>query len=1185
MFSAICGRTKIIAGVTITVVFCQNLNYQHCNNDNKEMSKIFSGVADGAEALAISRTLQNNTNAVIYICVDETRMYNLAESLRFFTGINPILFPAWDCLPYDRVSPNSAQISLRISALKEILECKTSRTSSAPVVVITTVNAALQRVITEDSVISRHMVIKNGSIHSFASLTKFLEDASYNRCGKVMEVGEYVVRGGIIDIFPTGYNKPVRIEFFDNAVESIKTFDAISQITDDDIQKVELLAISEASLDVDSIERFRSGYRSYFGARNKDDALYESISVGRKFAGFEHWLPLFHEKMATLFNYLPDATVIMPAMADAAVDERFVQIHEFYNNRKINIGKSNKLLQSGIYNALPPELLYLTEAEFKTITENKGVKLSPFSDSLDLNLSTVSGKSFAAERGSGLFETLKEHFAALNSTGTKVIIACTSEGSADRISQMLVENGINVARLESYLDIKSPISIAVIPIEKGFVGSHLAVITEQDIFGDRIARPHRRKRKIENFFAEAANFALGQLIVHREHGIGRFEGLVSVEAGGAPHDCLKLIYEGDDKLFVPVENIEIISAFGGETEGIKLDKLGAASWQSRKARVKERIKIAADELIKIAAERELKHTDEMHPDEGIFNEFCARFPYTETEDQERAIADVLEDMASGIPTERLICGDVGFGKTEVALRAAFAAVANNPHSGNEPKKQVVIIGPTTLLARQHYRTFSERFRGMPYVIRQLSRMVTTAEAKETRKMMENGDVDIVIGTHALISKETKLKNLALVIIDEEQHFGVKQKERLKELKADVHVISLSATPIPRTMQMALSGIRKLSLITTPPVDRLAVRTYVMPVDMVVIKEALMREYFRGGRSFYVAPRIKDLDDVIASLKEFVPELKFAVAHGQMTPTDLDGVMNDFYDGKFDILLSTNIVESGLDVPSANTIIIHRSDMFGLSQLYQLRGRVGRGKQRAYAYLTTPYFKNLSPNALRRLEVMQSLDALGAGFSVASHDMDIRGFGNLLGEEQSGQVREVGVELYQQMLEEAVLNAKKNLKNEQAITAEREWSPQINLGLPVMIPEDYVEDLSLRLGLYRRAANLSNADELDAFAVELTDRFGKIPNEVQNLLSIMKIKQLCRSINVERIDVGPKGVVIGFRNSTFANPDKLVDFIARHSQYVKLRPDQRIFFDMPIVSEQDRVKKVESTLAKITALAT
>lgn len=723
-----------------------------------------------------------------------------------------------------------------------------------------------------------------------------------------------------------------------------------------------------------------------------------------------------------------------------------------------------------------------------------------------------------------MFDAVVKHIADKRSSGAKVLITAWTEGSLERLLQVLNEHGLERVKPVGALKeidglAKGEAAAGVLSLESGFEVGNLVVIGEQDILGDRMVRRSKRRKRAADFISEVAGLDEGSVVVHAQHGIGRFVGLRTIEAAGAPHACLELQYADEAKLFLPVENIDLLSRYGGEGTEAQLDKLGGGAWQMRKAKLKKRLLDMADALIRIAAERLTRHAPVLTTPEGLYDEFAARFPYDETEDQDNAIEAVRSDLGAGRPMDRLVCGDVGFGKTEVALRAAFVAAMNGI--------QVAVVVPTTLLARQHFKTFAERFRGLPVRIQQASRLVGSKELALTKKEVAEGKTDIVVGTHALLGAGIKFANLGLLIIDEEQHFGVKHKERLKELKSDVHVLTLSATPIPRTLQLAMTGVRELSLITTPPVDRMAVRTFISPFDLLVIRETLMREHYRGGQSFYVCPRLADLEDVHAFLRSDVPELKVAVAHGQMPAGELEDIMNAFYEGRYDVLLSTTIVESGLDVPTANTLIVHRADMFGLAQLYQLRGRVGRSKVRAFALFTLPVNKVLTATAERRLKVLQSLDTLGAGFQLASHDLDIRGAGNLLGEEQSGHIKEVGFELYQQMLEEAVAEVKG--VDEIQDTG---WSPQISVGTSVMIPDGYVPDLHLRMALYRRLGEITELKEIDAFGAEMIDRFGPMPIEVQHLLKIVYVKSLCRVANVEKLDAGPKGVVIQFRNKEF-----------------------------------------------------
>ena len=998
------------------------------------------------------------------------------------------------------------------------------------------------------------------------------------------EPGDFALRGGIIDLWPPGVDDPLRLDFFGSSLEAIKRFDAETQLSREEISQIELLPASETPLDPESISRFRSGYVATFGPPGPDDLLYEAVSAGRKHPGMEHWLPLFHAQLETLFDYLEAPLVFVSHQVEEARAARHELITDYYQTRRqILAGTAPEKASGPPYRPLPPEQLYVTEAEWKAMLSQRVVReLSPFhapESTRSVDAGGTPGRDFAPERTQGrvnVFEAAAEHVKALRDAKKRVVVAAWSEGSAERLGGVLSDHGLtamrNIANWPDALSLHADaIGVGVLGLEHGFEAPDMAIVTEQDILGERMTRPRAKTRRAQNFLAEASSLSPGDLVTHIEHGIGQYIGLQTIDAAGAPHDCLELKYEGG-KLFLPVENIELLTRYGGDEGTVQLDRLGGAGWQQRKARMKQRVREIAAELIRIAAARQLRSLPAVEPPQGLYDEFCARFPWQETDDQDRAIAETIEDLAKGRPMDRLVCGDVGFGKTEVALRTAFVEAMAGA--------QVAVVVPTTLLARQHYKTFHQRFQGFPVKVRQLSRFVSAKEARETKEGLASGDIDIVVGTHALLAKSISFKRLGIVIVDEEQHFGVSHKERLKSLKSDVHVLTLTATPIPRTLQLALSGVRDLSLITTPPIDRLAVRTFVTPYDPLTLREALLREHYRGGQSFYVCPRISDIADAMEFLKHTVPEVKTAIGHGQMPAAALEDVMTDFYDGKIDVLVSTNIVESGLDIPTANTLIVHRADMFGLSQLYQLRGRIGRSKQRAYAYLTTPADRKLTETADRRLQVLQSLDQLGAGFSVASHDMDIRGAGNLLGEEQSGHVREVGIELYQEMLEEAV----SQLKSGEVAEADEQWSPQINIGTSVLIPENYVPDLDVRMALYRRLAGIENADNIDRFAAELIDRFGALPEEVRHLIDIVAIKALCRAAQVEKIEAGPKGATLTFRNNTFPNPVGLVRLISEHQSTMRVRPDQKVVIARDWPSPELRLKGVQTTLAQLVRIA-
>ena len=1143
------------------------------------------GAPEGADAMVIAEAARVSEQIVVHIARDGARAEAMIQTLRFFAKDIPVIdFPAWDCLPYDRVSPSRGVSSRRMAALGTLATLGNSHegqsTGAGPAILVTSVNAALQRTPPKSIVEKAVLVLSPGSVMALEALAEYLAGNGYTRSSTVRERGEFAVRGGLVDVFPPGADEPVRLDFFGDTLESVRSFDAESQRTTRQMKQFELSAASEILLDEDVIRRFRKEYVKLFGPAG-DDPLYEAISAGRTHAGAEHWLPLFYEETHTVFDFLDNAIIFTDHLAEEAINSRYELISDYFDARQqdaeIARPKSSEF-SAPAYRPIEPGALYLTpEAWDAELATQKHRPLSPFAPQINTrayDFGAKIGRSFAAEREGdkfNVFDAVVDHVAKNIEGQRRVIIACWSEGSADRMRTVLGDHGAsNLKHAEDERSARdADVSTAVVGLESGFETSDAVYISEQDILGDRLVRRSRRKRA-ENFLTEASSLSVNDLVVHVDHGIARYKGLKTVEVQGAPHDCLYLEYHGGDKLFLPVENIDLLSRFGNENDGQQLDKLGGASWQGRKAKMRARVKMLAEQLISIAAKRAMQITEEVAPATGVYDEFCARFPFVETEDQENAIGDVITDLAAGTPMDRLVCGDVGFGKTEVALRAAFIVAMTG--------RQVAVIAPTTLLARQHFKNFTERFRGFPIKVRQLSRMVTASDASATRAGLTEGGVDVVIGTHALLAKSIKFRDLGMMIIDEEQRFGVKHKEQLKRFRGDTHVLTLTATPIPRTLQLAMTGIRDLSLIATPPIDRLAVRTTVGPFDPVIARETLLREHYRGGQSFFVAPRIKDLEEVARFLDEEMPELKYKVAHGQLASGELEDIMTAFYEGRFDVLVSTTIIESGLDIPTANTILIHHADRFGLSQLYQLRGRVGRSKQRAYAYLTTSPRKKMTDNAERRLKVMQSLDTLGAGFTLASHDLDIRGAGNLLGEEQSGHVREVGVELYQHMLEEAVAELRDGGVSDEV------WSPQINIGASVLIPETYVADLDVRMALYRRLGGLESSEELDGFAAELIDRFGPLPTEADQLLQIVGIKMICRRAGIAKIDAGPKGAVISFRKDEFANPVGLIEFISQSAHDMKIRPDQKVVYQQNWPGEALRLKGARKIAAIIEEIA-
>jgi transcription-repair coupling factor (superfamily II helicase) len=1135
-----------------------------------------SGVPAGFTPVLLADLTRAAKGRVCFVAPDAQMVEAIETTVHYFAPeLEVVRIPAWDCLPYDRASPSLRTASERLAGL-HALQAK----PKGPQLVLTTINALTQKTLTPFRI--RQMVARlaPGEQIAIDRLVALLQSNGYVRTDTVHDAGEYAVRGGIVDLFPSGEPGPLRLDFFGDEIETLRRFDSNDQRTTGAVDHFLLLPASEALLDEDSVKRFRSRYREMFGATATGDPLYQAVSDGRRLAGMEHWLPLFEERLVPLAEHLPDDTLwLRDGGVAGAAEARFEAIRDYHANRVQAAGAS-----PGSYRPLPPDQLYITAQTWVDEIASVPIHITsafhePDSASV-IDFDVDSARDFAPERAqnANVYEAVAKHLEQAQRKGKKRIIASYSVGARERLSGLLLDHGVKrMILVENWQQAlgeaaKGAVVLAVLPLDHGFATADIDLLTEQDMLGDRLVRRQKRRKSADAFLAELATLTPGDLVVHVDHGIGRYEGLTSIPVGKEPHDCVALTYAGGDKLFVPVENIDVLSRYGSGEDAVTLDKLGGEAWQRRKARMKERIREIAGELLATAALRALRVAPAYEPETAGYPAFVDRFPYQETEDQDRAISDVLDDLAAGKPMDRLVCGDVGFGKTEVALRAAFVAAMAGA--------QVALICPTTLLARQHHLNFEERFRGFPLKVGRLSRLVGTAEAKATKEGLADGTIDIVIGTHALLTKGLEFKRLGLVIVDEEQRFGVVHKERLKQLKTDVHVLTLTATPIPRTLQMAMSGLRELSVIQTPPVDRLAIRTYVMPWDDVVLREALLREHYRGGQTYFVVPRISDMPDMEDFLREKVPEVRAISAHGQMSPSEVEDRMSAFYERKYDVLLSTTIVESGLDIPSANTIIIHRADRFGLAQLYQLRGRVGRSKTRAYAYLTTQTDRITTETAEKRLKVLSDLDTLGAGFQLASHDLDIRGAGNLVGDEQSGHIKEVGFELYQSMLEEAIMEAKAGGAHLAPVSDK--WSPQINVEAPILIPDDYVPDLDLRMGLYRRINELEDKQSVESFAAEMIDRFGPLPDPTQNLLTLIEVKMNSRKAGIARIDIGPRGALVSFHNDQCPNLPGLLGYVQKLGPIAKLRPDSKLVIQRAWADPKARLNgalKLSQGLAK------
>ena len=1139
----------------------------------REPSLIAAGLPEGADALVFTQAIQYRGGRGLFIARDDSRASAFMSACRFFAPDIPVIsLPAWDCLPYDRVSPGRTLAARRAAALHTLLVTP----SDKPLIIVTTVSAAMQKVPPRSIIHAAGFKAYAGRELRREVLEKYLSANGYSRASTVMEPGDYAIRGGLIDVYPPALEDPIRLDFFGDDLESIRAFDVDTQRTINKLKEVHLAPVSEVLMSDLAVGTFRKNYIASFGGGVSKDPVYAAVVEGIRPQGIEHYLPLFYPYLETVFDYAGADTLIgLDGLLRESKAERLDLVEDFYTSRQEYVeskdtGSGDPAKTAGVFRPLPVETLYLSDASWTEILAPYQVRdHTPFIPPDTQNKVDFEGKlgrSFSNERrteGANVFAAVCDYVQTLKNSKKRILIAAWTEGSCERLGSVLADHNLIASQEPSGAGaLKTPIGSVrriILPIEQGFAFGDTVIISEQDILGDRLVN-RGRKRKAKNFISEASAIQPMDLIVHIDHGLGRYLGLKTLQVQDAPHDCLVLEYHGGAKLYLPVENIELLSRYGAASEGAILDRLGGVAWQSRKAKAKKRLKDMAGELIVIAAKRAMRRCEATVIEDGPYNEFCARFPYAETDDQLSAIEDVFTDLRSGRPMDRLICGDVGFGKTEVALRAAFAVAMSG--------KQVAIVAPTTILSRQHFKTFTERFRGWPVNVRHLSRLVSTKDASLTKEELASGRCEIVIGTHALLAKSVEFKDLGMIIVDEEQRFGVQHKERLKSLRADMHVLTLTATPIPRTLQMALSGIRDLSLIATPPVDRLAIRTYVSPFDEVSIRKAILREKYRGGQSFFVAPRIADIPRIEAFMRDSVPEVKYVIAHGQMAGGTLEDIMTAFYDGQYDVLISTSIIESGIDIPSANTMIVYRADRFGLSQLYQMRGRVGRSKVRAYAYLTMPDEHVASAGALQRLKILQSLDTLGAGFTLASHDLDMRGGGNPLGEEQSGHIKDLGVELYQHLLEEAVAE----LKDDDTVK-DQSWSPQVNVGVAILIPETYIEDLNLRLATYRRISEIEDDTAGDGLAAELIDRFGPLPQEVDSLLKVMKIKRLCRQAHVEKIDAGPMGVVLTVRHKDIKDPSIILNAITQNSGW-RLRPDQTILVKGNFEKATPRLKGAE-----------
>lgn len=992
----------------------------------------------------------------------------------------------------------------RAVTLNNILERKSK-------IIITTLDALNYKVPSIEFFCKRE--IRKGKNITIPNLITLLIDFGYFRSDVVMVSGTFAVRGGIVDIYIPDMQNPVRVEFIGDQIESIKEFETKSQITIREIEHIELIKCSEIILNEETRYLFKRKYRF------NNEHVKEAIKNGNYFPGIEWFQNCFHDKTVSILEYLPE-------------DTKFVFDFELQKHNKIFFANCEERYKNF------PDILPVSEIFTDVVNEVEGkfeiYDLNPF----------VPNQKFKNHENQYNIRNESELHKLLNALSETTVFSLKTKG-AHNITIDLLKNK-NVKETTNFKNIdKTKINIIISNLNKGFISDKITVYTEQELFGENLKFNHLKKSK--DFFKEYSKLSTGDFVVHEKHGIAIFEGLINIDVSGISHDFVALRYQNNDKLYIPIENINLISRYGDAEANVQLDSLKSTAWINRKQKVRQKLLVIANDLLQLAAKRKLNRSTPFEIPEN-YDAFCRGFGHIETEDQLSAIDDVLDDLTGEIPMDRLVCGDVGFGKTEVALRASFIVAS--------ALKQVVLLAPTTILVSQHYKNFLKRFEGFGIEIRQLSRFVSKAQFKQNLADINSGKAQIIIATHAVLTEKIEFADLGLVIIDEEQHFGVRQKEFLKKYHATTHFMTLSATPIPRTLQLAMSGVKDLSIITTPPTNRLPVKTLICDYNKETLKRAIENERKIGGQVFVVTPRVEYLDELYNYVSGLFPGLQIQKVHGKTA--NLEEILRDFCDAKLDVLVSTNIIDSGIDIPNANTILIHRFDLFGLPQLYQLRGRVGRSKRQAYAYLLLDNAKVLSNAAKKRLEVLRNLNKLGSGFNLASYDLDIRGAGNLLGEEQSGYIKELGVELYQSMLQEAILMLKSGQKPEHSDKKE----VQINLGVPILIPDSYISDSSLRLELYRRIGSLDTEANVDAMEYELFDRFGAIPFETKNLLILVKIKLICLAINIEKIDIGINCIIFSFFKNNCKDIDSLMHFL--NSEVVsedcgsfKIRHDQKI----------------------------
>ena len=1135
----------------------------------KSSQLLWSRLYGDSLPLLLAQAVKQHTGLVVCLTTDSQAAETLAEQIRFFSqqpDIDILCFPDWETLPYDSFSPHQDIISERLEALYRLPQLRSG-------IVLVPVATFLQRLPPRDYLDQHSLMLDSGDSLDLDAFRSRLEKAGYQCVSQVVEHGEFAVRGSLLDLYPMGSPLPFRIDLFDDEIETIRTFDPESQRSVESVERIRLLPAREFPLDEAGITRFRQAFRRVFEGDPQRAGVYRDISDGLASAGVEYYLPLFFESTETLFDYLPGNSLLVESTeSQLAVETLREQVTERYEALRHNIERP----------LLTPDTLYLTDEEYQAGLATSARVIAQRTEAVTADDNTV---GFATRQ----LPTLSIHARAEQPTAAlqqfldnftgRVLITAESAGRRETLYDQLRGFGLRPVPIENwqaFVDSNTPLGLLEAPLEQGLLldtDVPLAVITETQLFGERAAQRRRQKprREADVIIRNLTDLNVGAPVVHEDHGVGRYLGLQKLSVGDLETEFLTLEYAGHDKLYVPVSSLHLISRYTGSSpETAPLHKLGSEQWQKARSRAAQRAHDVAAELLDIYARRAARqgHSFDIHLDE--YNAFAATFPFEETPDQAQAIAAVLDDMASPQPMDRVVCGDVGFGKTEVAMRAAFIAVQGG--------RQVVVLVPTTLLAQQHYQNFSDRFADWPVRIDVLSRFRSKKQQQDILTDFSNGKLDILIGTHRVLSDELRAKQLGLAIIDEEHRFGVRQKEKLKALRTEVDLLTLTATPIPRTLNMSLSGLRDLSIIATPPVQRLAIKTFVSEWNTTLIREACLREIKRGGQVYILHNEVESIEKIAREIRELVPEASLEIGHGQMRERELEQVMLDFYHRRFNILLCTTIIESGIDVPTANTIIINRADKLGLAQLHQLRGRVGRSHHRAYAYLVVPPRKAMTADAIKRIEAIESLEDLGAGFTLATHDLEIRGAGELLGDEQSGQIHEIGFSLYTELLERAVTALKAGKQPE--LSKPLRQGPEIDLHIPALIPDDYLPDVHSRLVQYKRIASATDDDDLRELQVELIDRFGLLPEPMKNLFAITGLKLVAAPMGISKIDAGDQGGRLVFGKNPSVDPLKIVELVQSEPQVYSLDGTEKFRFRLATDADESRVETLRSLLAEL-----